>query len=516
MGPATAISACLPGAESPQPAAAPTGLADLPGVDDRTVLVVDLDGTLLRSDLLHECFWSALARDWSTPFRAAGWVLAGRAALKQRLAARAALDPATLPYDPGLLALIRSWRAAGRVTVLATASDAALAEAVAAHLGCFDHVIGSDGRRNLKGAEKAAVLQERFGPQGFVYAGDSRADLPVWRLSRAAVTVGAPPGLARDVAALGVPVLALPMRFPGDPSEQEARVPPLPQVLRAMRPHQWLKNLLCFFPMLADQAFTADTALRSFLAFLAFSLVASAVYVLNDLVDLAADRAHPRKRARPFASGRLPLVHGFWLLPALLAAGGLIAAALGPAFAVVLAVYLVSTTAYSLALKRRIIADICVLAGLYSLRIVAGAAAADIAPSVWLLAFSIFFFLSLAAVKRLAELVDAAERGTEMPAGRGYRTGDRGLVGQMAIAAGYVAVLVLALYLDTAEVQARFGTPEILWGVCLVLLYWISRTVMIAHRGRMQDDPVVFAATDRISQISAVLIVGLAVAAVSL
>lgn len=466
------------------------------------VLVVDLDGTLIRSDMLYETFWSAFARDWRTPLHALAGLVKGRAALKARLAGLTPPDPARLPYVAEMLDHIREWRAAGGRTALVTAADRRIAEAIGAHLGLFDEVHGSDGSTNLKGSVKAAFLRQRFGAQGYVYAGDSPVDLAVWREAAGAVSVGASPALRARIEALhpGTRHLAPPG-------------PVLPAALRAMRPHQWAKNLLVFFPLVASHQFTGIGLAQGLAAFVAFSLVASSVYLLNDLLDLASDRAHPRKRNRPLASGALSLRHGMTLVPLLLAAGLAIALALTPLFLAVLALYYLVTIAYSLWLKRRVIIDICTLAALYTLRIVAGAAAMGISLSVWLLALSAFLFFALAAVKRQAELVDLVNRGVDEVAGRGYRRGDLPVVTQIATSSGFAAVLVMMLYINDPETAALYPRPMVLWGACLVLLYWVSRMVLVAQRGKMDDDPVVFAARDRVSQVVLVLIAALVIGA---
>ena len=283
--------------------------------------------------------------------------------------------------------------------------------------------------------------------------------------------------------------------------------------LKAIRPHQWLKNILIFLPLLAAHQFFPWSIWAAVLAFVTFSLTASSVYVLNDLMDLAADRAHPRKRKRPFASGMVPLRHGFWMAPGLLFLAVLLAAvSLPPYFLFVLASYYIATLAYSLVLKRKRVIDICMLAGLYTMRVVAGGAAVQLYVSPWMLAFSVFLFLSLAAVKRQAELVEGKEKDIEKLAGRGYEPGDLPIVEMMAMAAGYNAVLVMALYIfSTADLL--YESPLILWCVCPVLLYWISRMVMIGHNGQMDDDPVIFAVRDRTSQFCGLLVLGFAVAA---
>lgn len=452
------------------------------------VLVVDLDGTLIRTDLLHESFWSALSRHWSVPFLALRHMLRSRAALKRWLAGRSRIDVTTLPYDPLILDMIAKRRAEGGRIMLVTAADKALADRVAAHLGLFDAVAGSNGEVNLKGPEKAARLVGEFGEKGFDYVGDARADLPVWAAARQAYTLHAGPRLRAEVDAAA----------PGAQHLGEARGWLRP-ALRAIRPHQWLKNLLVFMPVLAAHQMALPPLSAATPAFIAFCLSASAVYVLNDLLDLRADRSHRRKSKRPYAAGDLPIQSGVWLFSSLALAGLAVGSFLGLAFIGLLVLYQVATTTYSLVLKRRPVIDICTLAGLYTLRIAAGGVATDIGLSVWLLAFSTFFFFSLATVKRLAELSELHSIGGRLAAGRGYRVEDLPLVAGMALSSGYVAVLVMALYINAPEVQALYNRPEFLWGICVVLLYWVSRVVLWAHRGEMPDDPVVFAMRDRTS-----------------
>lgn len=468
------------------------------------VLAVDLDGTLIASDMLHESFWAALGHSRGTLFRAIGSFLSGgRAALKATLAKGAEVDVAGLPYKEVVLDEIRAARARGEQVILATASDAALAQKVADHLGLFDDVMASDGSENLKGKAKADALVERFGEGGFVYAGDSAADLPVWAVSGGAVSVDASDNLRQQITAPEIRHLET------KGGQQDA----MQAGLKALRPHQWLKNLLIFVPMLLAHDLSAGTFVAAIAAFIAFSLTASSVYVLNDLLDLSADRAHPRKRLRPFASGALPLSVGLWLAPGLLIAGILAGIVAGPIFLWVLLFYFLCTLAYSMFLKRITVIDICMLAGLYTLRVIAGAAATMIVPSVWLLGFSIFFFLALAAVKRQAELVDLVDRGEAKAAGRGYLPDDLPLITMMALASGYVSVLVAGLYLTSDVVAELYTFPPALWGICAVLVYWTSRIVMLTHRQRMHDDPIVFAVTDKVSLFCGGLIVALVLVA---
>jgi 4-hydroxybenzoate polyprenyltransferase/phosphoserine phosphatase len=469
----------------------------------KLILIVDLDDTLIRTDSLFENFWSACSVKWDTPVAAALALPRGPLALKERLAAIKTLDPARLPYNQDVLELIRGWRRRGGRTALVTASVQATADAIAEHLGLFDEAHGSIGGVNLKGANKARFLEERFGSAGYVYIGDAPADLPVWESANSAVTVNASTTFRSRVDALGKETAHLPAASPS------AR-----DYLQALRPHQWLKNLLIFAPVVAAHQLTPSALLQSLVAFFAFSLVASSTYVLNDLLDLAADRAHPRKRRRPFASGNVKVSHGTWMAPALGLLGGAVALLSGPKLLAMLLAYFVGTTAYSFWLKRMVVIDICVLAVLYTIRILAGSVATGIPTSMWLLAFSTFFFFSLASVKRQAELVDGMATGATKAHGRGYHVDDLPTVSNIAVASGMVSVLVLALYANSEPVRRLYNTPEVLWGMCLILLFWNSRIAILTHRGQMHDDPVVFAARDRVSHCCILGVAAMALAGI--
>lgn len=467
----------------------------------REILVIDLDHTLLKSDMLFESFWSSFGQDWRSPFHSLFAVLKGKAALKRYLAEAAQIDVTTLPYDDAVINYIKTWRDAGGRTALVTASDNKIAQEIGAHLKLFDEVHGSDGTENLKGARKAHFLIETYGEKRFSYMGDSEADLAVWKHAKRAITVNLSEAMKTRVAQVA-----------GEIEHLATHAPTIGAYFKAIRPHQWMKNALIFLPMLAAHQINGASLFVSLLAFIAFSLVASSVYVLNDLLDLDADRAHPRKRLRPFAAGSIPIASGTWMAAGLLGLGAVIAAFLGPTFFAVMVGYYALTTGYSLYLKRRIVIDICVLAGLYTARIVAGGAAMGIPLSVWLLAFSIFFFLSLAAVKRQAELVDNVKQGKLKASGRGYHVDDLPIISMISISAGYVAVLVMALYVNSPAVMQLYAHPQTLWGVCAILLYWITRAVMLAHRGAMHDDPVVYAAKDRLSQVCFLIILAFVLA----
>ena len=452
-------------------------------------MCVDLDGTLLRTDVLVESWFVLLKRNVLSAALAPFWLVNGKARLKHEIALRADLDIQNLPYNKAFLDHLNNQHSQGRRLVLATATNEKYANQVAQHLGIFESVMASDAQTNLSGEQKHRLLVQRFGVGGFDYAGNARSDLLVFPGARRAILVEPEPGVERAAKQVSKYVDL----FRSDLKSLRA-------YLRALRPYQWLKNLLVFVPIAAAHRLGEPGLLEeAFMAFAAFSLCASSVYLLNDLIDLPADRAHARKRQRPFASGAASVKVALMLIPALLMASVAIAAWLSPAFLAVLAGYYVLTLAYSLWLKGKVMLDVLLLAALYTIRILAGAAAASIMPSFWLLAFSMFLFLSLAMVKRYAELLELLNSGSESAKGRGYQVVDLVTVQSLGAAAGYCAVLVLALYMNSDDVRVNYVHPEAIWLLCPLLLYWISRMWQRAGRGLMHDDPLVFALMDRIS-----------------
>ncbi|MCB1800126.1 MAG: UbiA family prenyltransferase [Gammaproteobacteria bacterium] len=459
-------------------------------------LCVDLDGTLIHSDLLVEALLGLLKQQPLTLFLLPFWLLGGKAHFKQQVATRVAPDTKRLPYNQTLLQYLEGEHAAGRRLVLATAANARHAARIAEHVGLFDQVIASDARTNLSGPGKAARLVAEFGERGFDYVGNSEADLAIWSHAHRAVVVNAPESLLARVRQRAE-VAHVFTRTPGS----------LAALLRATRPHQWLKNLLVFIPLvLAHELRDPILLSQALLAFFAFGFCASAVYLLNDLLDLPADRRHPIKRRRPFAAGLLPPQLGLALAPLLLGIAVLLGSVLPPAFLGTLGIYLVLTLAYSVRLKATRLLDVMTLAALYTLRVIAGAAATGIEPSFWLLAFSVFFFISLALVKRYAELKAAEQANIEQPAGRSYLLVDLETLAQAGIASGFSAAMVLALYINNPVVTSLYQHPKLLWLICPVLLYWISFVWLLARRGEMNQDPVLFAIEDRHSHWSFAII----------
>jgi 4-hydroxybenzoate polyprenyltransferase len=451
-------------------------------------LVVDLDQTLIRTDLLFETFFALLASRPGAAIAALSALYHGKAAFEHRLANAAVTEVERLPFNDEVVAFLNSERAKGRPIYLVSAYNRCYVEPIADHLGLFHDVFASDPAFNLAGPLKAEWLCRVFGERGFDYIGDVAVDGAVWRRARCVYVANASPAHLAAIRTWAPDAQAIGMR---------GHI--WPDYVRALRAYQWLKNLLVFVPAFA--AHRPDHLLASILAFISFGLCASSVYLVNDLVDLRNDRAHPRKRFRSFAAGRIPIVHGVALIPMLLLGSLMIAMFLPVEFVLVLATYFVLTCAYSFDLKRRMLVDVIVLAYLYGSRLMAGGAATGIPLSPWLLAFALFLFFSLALIKRCAELADHVDTGKGDPLGRGYRLDDLPVLLSMAIASGYVCVLVLALYINSDAVGVLYRHPERMWFNCVLLLFWVSRMIMLTHRRRMGDDPLIVAVTDRISQL---------------
>lgn len=470
-----------------------------------SLLYVDLDGTLVASDLLHEATLRLLRAAPLQIIHLPFLLLEGKAKLKRYIAERVEIDVATLPYREEVVNFIRAAKANGSRVVLATASDERMASAVAAHLGLFDGVIASDGENNLSGNAKLRAIKYDAAGAPFIYMGDQRLDLPVWAGSTGAVVVSSSKRLLTQAAKRTEIKKVIP-----------APAATLRDYLYGIRLHQWLKNLLVALPLLPLwNSATEAMKVNTLLAFVAFGLSASAIYVVNDLLDLESDRRHHRKQNRPFAAGRIDIVRALILSFGLLVGSWAVAVALlAPLFSVVLALYIGLTTAYSFTLKRRILADVFTLAGLYTMRIFAGAAAINVMPSFWILSFSLFAFLSLALAKRYVEIDSAKETGGVRIRERGYLVSDQGFVLTCGIGAGQVSALVLSLYLNDPMISQRYTYPHLLWAINPLYLYWIIRVWLKARRGELHDDPIVFAARDRISRWVAILsliVVGIAV-----
>jgi 4-hydroxybenzoate polyprenyltransferase len=465
-----------------QPSAAPT-------------LVVDLDGTLLKTDMLLESLLALLKQKPLYIFLLTVWLLKGKAYLKQQIATRVELDVTVLPYRLEFLEYLQGQHARGRSIVLATAADMRLARQVANHLKIFDLVLASDGTTNLAGKSKRDLLVNIFGAKRFDYAANDWGDLVVWSEARKAIVVNPGPFVNRRAAH----VAQIDSVFKGERKS-------LGDYLKPLRLQHWVKNILVFVPLLvAHRIFDTASLEKAVLAFVAFGCCASGGYLLNALFDLTSDRHHPHKRARPFASGDLWLSYGLAMISVLVVIGCMIGLLVSPLLLAVLLTYFALTATYSFYVRTVVILDVIVLAALYTMRIMAGSVAVGIWPSHWLLAFSTFLFFSLALVKRYGELVIMKHIDGDRATARGYELDDEELLAAMGIASGYLGVLVLALYINTDTAQALYGRYELIWFLCPLLFYWISHIWLVAHRGKMPDDPVVFAIRDRTSQILALL-----------
>lgn len=459
-------------------------------------LVVDLDGTLIKTDLLLESLVLLLKKNFFFLFCLPFWLFRGRQYLKLKIALHCAIRNDLLPYNLRFLAFLKQQKEEGRTLVLATASNEKLANELADYVGIFSHVIASNGDVNLIGRNKAKALVEKYGSKGFDYAGNSKADLKIWPDARQVILVNPDVGVekrARQIAPID-------MLF-------EEREHFLASAVRAMRVHQWLKNLLIFVPLLAAHKWgDVALALKAGLAFFAFSFCASAIYLLNDIVDLHADRAHLRKRSRPFSSGNLPLTVGFFLIPTLSIAGLLIASLVNLQFLLCLVFYIFVTSIYSFHLKSIILLDVVVLALLYTFRVLAGAWAVNVAASFWLIAFSMLIFFSLALIKRCAELESLKKQNRRYVKGRDYRVVDLAQLTGLGTASGIGAVIILSLYINSPETAQHYKRAQMLWPLCPALLYWICRMWVKTGRGEMHDDPIVYAAKDKTSWLVALVV----------
>ncbi len=455
-------------------------------------LYVDLDGTLIKSDVSFESLLLLLKKNLFYLALVPWWLSKGLANLKAEIAARVDVPIEHLPLNGEFWQFLEAEKQQGRRLILISASNEKLVHKVGEYLALFDEVVGSDSQLNLKAGRKLARIRELNGEAGFAYAGNARADMPIWAAAEEVIMVNCPAALGSDLAP------------PEKVQHFDAPDSTSAQLWKAMRPHQWLKNGLVFLPLLLAHQLNDPTLLaHALLGFISFSLCASSVYLLNDLVDLDNDRRHVSKRQRPFASGSLPLVAGLAAAPALLVAAFAVALLLPPAFLLILLFYWLLTSLYSLYLKRLFLVDVTVLALLYTLRIFAGAAAVSVAASHWLVAFSLCLFLGLAMVKRVTELVNRTQANGDDSAsldGRAYRGSHLELLTTVGTIASGLAVLVFVLYANDPATRELYASPRLLWLICPLLIVLLTRTWRFARSGELHEDPLIFAITDHLSQ----------------
>jgi 4-hydroxybenzoate polyprenyltransferase len=472
-------------------------------------LCVDLDGTLVKSDTFHDALCVMIRTHPASLLRIPGWMISGgKARVKAEVAARVPLDASHLPYNHPVLHFLAEQHRLGCPVYLATGADISLANRVAAHLGFFSGVFASNDADtsapsgafvNLTGSHKLAALQQRF--PAFDYIGNARPDLPALAHSRQAYVANPTLGLTLGLKARKVRIAR----------SFEDRRPLVPAFLKAIRLHQWAKNVLLILPLLLSHNVNLHTIVPALAAFLCFSFIASANYLVNDLLDIESDRHHLKKRFRPFAAGDLSVSGGLAIVLVLIAASCALLPQLPAVFGLWLLVYAVTTSSYSFRLKRIPLVDVLVLSGLYTLRMLAGGAATGTEISPWLSSLSIFLFLSLAMVKRFSELTNLRDRGITNSLGRGYMVGDLEQIRAFGTASAYAAVVVFSLYISRPDVYALYRHPGRLWLIVPLMLYWLSRVWLLASRGELDEDPVVFAIRDR---VSIALAVGTAVLAI--
>jgi 4-hydroxybenzoate polyprenyltransferase len=461
-------------------------------------LCVDLDGTLIKSDSLFDALCQLVRRNPLQLWRVPLWAAMGRARLKIEVARRAPLDPLRLPYNTELLRYLRAQKREGRVMFLATGADAGLAERIAAHLGIFDGVLGTEGGINLTKRKKLERLRSRFGE--FDYIGNSRADLAVLAGAREAMVANPTLGLR----------LGLRLRHIHVARRFDDRRPAARTLLKAIRVYQWAKNILIVVPLLLSHKLSRHSIGAAVAAFFCFCFMASANYLLNDMLDIENDRRHPSKRMRPFAAGDLSVEGGVMLSVFLFLASVALLPLLPRAFALWLGLYIAVTMSYSLYLKRVAVVDVLLLSGLYTVRLLAGGAATGTEISQWLAGFSSFLFLSLAMVKRFSEIEIVREQGATAMLGRGYLVADMEQIRSFGTASAYAAVVVFMLYIARPDVTELYRHAGRLWLIVPFLIYWLNRVWLLASRGELDEDPVVFAMRDGMS-----LAVGVAVALVA-
>ncbi len=464
---------------------------------NQTPLVVDLDGTLLRTDMLFESLVGAKKFSLRWLIRLALGLLKGKARFKAVAAEGYYLNCETLPFRREVLDLIEVRSKSGHDIVLATAASETIARQIADQLGLFSLVLSSNDRHNLSGLNKAAILSEKFGVGGFDYIGNSVKDFPVWEISSTRYLAG-----NNRQAIKAFDKLSSGIKLREDlQSMSRYRWP------RALRLHQWVKNLLVFTPAIAGHVlFNRDVATTLGLAFLSFSLLASAVYLLNDVLDIQLDRVHPLKRLRPIPSGEISIGAALTVSVGLLATSIVLGLALPSSFVLVLVGYFLLTCLYSFMLKRVVLVDVIILSGLYTLRVIAGGFAVGIQVSFWLLAFSFFLFLSLSFLKRSSELSALSSTISTQINGRGYETRDLSMVNVLGVASGLLSVAIFSLYLHSDTQKILYGTPEILWLAVPLLAYWVSWIWVKAGRCQVDEDPVLFALKDKTSLLSGALL----------
>ncbi len=478
----------------------------MPIVDKDIPLCVDLDGALTYTDILVETYIQLLKEKPWVIFQTPFWILKGKAILKAEISRQVHFDPTILPYNQELLDWLKAEKAAGRTLCLATASNIRIGEKVAEYLGIFDHVICSTDATNLLGIGKAHVLVEKFGEKQFDYVGDSAADLLVWPKAREAILVNA----SERTASKAHQIAKVSKVFESKNSKFRFNT-----FLKQIRIHQWIKNTLVFIPALAGHTiFEPSVFLSSLIAFFSFSFAASSIYILNDVFDLNADRHHSFKKHRPLASGTFSLRHAIFSFWILLFGSLILSFALPQTFILLLLTYYVINLAYTFRLKRVAYIDVVLLTSVYVIRVLAGSAASSTDTSVWLFSFAACFFFSLALVKRCSELINMEKAGKEKAVGRGYSKDDSTLLRMLGIVSAILSVVILGIYVLSSTATLLYTQPIYLFGLVILLAFWLGRTWILTLQGNVHEDPVLFATKDVPSYIVACIAIAIILLAV--
>lgn len=462
-------------------------------------LFVDLDGTLIKSDLLFECLVPIIKNYFYALFLAPFWLLKGKAYLKDKFSDLVSINPEILPYNNNVLEYIRKEKENGSKIILATASNIKLAKSISDYLGIFDDVIASSKEENLKGKNKLnkikLYIENNNTNKEFSYIGDSKADVKIFNETDIPIVVGNK-NVFNKIKSKNDKTTFV-------DGENDFS---LKKFFKMIRTYQWVKNFLIFLPLiLAHKFLDVNLLLKALVAFFSFSFLASSVYIINDIMDVESDRIHPSKKNRPIASGAVKISSALKVAFILMPLSFIISIFLGKEFLFVLLTYFITTSCYSFYLKKIMLVDILILSLLYTVRMFAGGVALNIYLSPWLFMFSMFFFFSLACAKRYSELYAVRNNLQDEIKGRGYQAQDLEQIQIFGSSSGYIAILIFALYIQSDISMKLYKTPSFFWALCPIMLYWISRVWLLSHRGQMTQDPIIFALKDKVSYVVLIL-----------
>jgi len=464
-------------------------------------LVVDLDQSLLKIDLFKEVLAVSLINNPRVFFKTILLAIYNKAKAKDFLAKNTKIVYDTLPYDNLVIDIIANYRAKGFQILLATGAPKEYALPIAKHLGLFDNVIATDENKNNVGGEKLEAIRKTIGDD-FIYLADSKKDLPIWLHCKKAILVGKNNVLQKEFKKNGVEII----------DEINTRKSFLAIIAKQLRIHQWSKNILVFVPAIAGHSlFEEGIFFEIFLAFCTFCLISSGIYIINDIHDIDSDRKHPINKDRPITSGQLPVNLALFISMIMFIIGAMLTLGLGFLFSIVISSYILLNIIYTCYIKQVIILDLILLMTFYTIRLLAGYVSLAVLPSPWLLSFSIFLFFSLGLLKRYIEIILLQEKNVVTISGRGYSLKDSNILMTMGVSSSIIAGLVLLLYTGSENVTVLYNRPIILIALVPIYLYWITWMWLMAERGKMESDPVIFAVKNKSTYIvlACLIIVGI-------